>query len=163
MELGLCFKANRMMPRRVYCLKTTRNDHERVKDMADIEMVGCPWTDFDLFSDENSSFPIARFDPSLFGKDFRRFWWIFWSFSMGNSDWERKMDSETPQISSKCLSPISFTRAIRILLEGIFRDSRRHVVSRYWLRWYLFTLLFLFSQRKPYDLNSGVIVIDFWY
>ena len=41
------------------------------------------------------------------------------------------MDSETPQISSKCLSPISFTRAIRILLEGIFRDSRRHVVSRY--------------------------------
>ena len=59
--LGSHLKANRMMPRRVYGL---RKQHRF-------------WTDFDLFSDENSSFPIARFDPSLFGKDFRRFWWIF--------------------------------------------------------------------------------------
>ena len=41
------------------------------------------------------------------------------------------MDGEKPQISTKCLSPISFTRAIRILLESNFRDSRHHVVSRY--------------------------------
>ena len=73
------------------------------------------------------------------------------------------MDGEKPQISTKFLSPISFTRAIRILLESNFRDSRRHVVSRYRWRWYIFTVLFLFSQRKPYDLKSGVIVIDFWY
>ena len=139
------------MPRSVYCLKkTTRYDHGRVKDMAHIEMADFSWTDFDLFGDENSSFLIARFNPSLFGKDFRCFWWIFWSFSMANSDWEWKMDGETPQISSKCLSPISFTCAIRILFRGNFGDSRCHVVSCYWWRWYLFTVLFLFSQRKPF-------------
>ena len=76
-----------MMLTLVYCLKkTTRNDRGRVKDMAHIEMADFSWTDFDSFGDENSSLPIARFTPSLFGKDFRRLWWIFGTFSMENSD-----------------------------------------------------------------------------
>ena len=45
--------------------------------MAHIKMADFSWTDFDLFGDENSSLLIARFNPSLFGKDFKCFWWIF--------------------------------------------------------------------------------------